>query len=165
MFMVIVIVIVTVMVMVMFDERVDKFIVQSKILPINCRILKLFPRGVATDQTTPRRSFPVWSQGISFYSSVTLAQTTEYFLSLCSTSRLQLREKAIHFSAKLFFYRTASSGFAFAFGTLYYVGNLRISEDWPKYHPCWLEELDLHHFHFSGKALQTTIIPSQSDIT
>ena len=59
MFMVIVIVIVTVMVMVMFDERVDKFIVQSKILPINCRILKLFPRGVATDQTTPRRSFPV----------------------------------------------------------------------------------------------------------
>ena len=28
-------------------------------LPINCKILKLFPEGVATDQTTPRRTFPV----------------------------------------------------------------------------------------------------------
>ena len=52
-------------------ERVDKFIVKSNIsLPINCKILKLFPEGVTTDQTTPRRTFPVLSQGISFYSSL-----------------------------------------------------------------------------------------------
>ena len=28
-------------------------------LPINCMVLKLFPEGVATDQTTPRGLFPV----------------------------------------------------------------------------------------------------------
>ena len=31
--------------------------------------------------------------------------------------------------------------------------------------PCWLEQSNLHHFHFSGRALQETIIPDQSDIT
>ena len=45
------------------------------------------------------------------------------------------------------------------------IGNLRLLKHLPKRHLCWWEELDLHHFHFSGKALQTTIIPCQSDIT
>ena len=31
--------------------------------------------------------------------------------------------------------------------------------------PCWLEQSNLHHFYFSGKSLQDTIIPDQSDIT
>ena len=121
-------------------------------LPINCKILKLFPEGVATEQTTPRRTFPVKSQDISFYRSVTLAQTTDYFPSLCDTSRLLLWDKVIHFLAKNFSHRIASSGFALAFGNLLYIDNLRLPEDLPKHHPCWLEELDLDStFTFQGR--------------
>ena len=47
--------------------------------------MKLFPKGVATNQSAPRRSFPVQSQGINFYSSSTLAQTTDYLISQCDT--------------------------------------------------------------------------------
>ena len=89
----------------------------------------------------------------------------DYFPSLCDTSRLLLWDKVIHFLATLFSHRTVSSGFAFAFGNLLYIDNLRLPEDLPKHHPCWLEELDPQHFHFSGKVLQATIIPGQSDIT
>ena len=44
---------------------------EKQSLPINRSELKLFLRGGATDQTTPRRSFSVQSQGISFFRSVT----------------------------------------------------------------------------------------------
>ena len=67
-------------------------------LPINCSELKLFPGGGTTDQTTPRDHSQCRYQGFSFYSSLTLAQTTDHFLSLCDRSRHLLREKAIHFS-------------------------------------------------------------------
>ena len=65
------------------------------LLPINCRILKLFPEGVATDQTTRRRTFQAvetpWTKvypksqnpkcSRSFYNLDALAKTPDYFLS------------------------------------------------------------------------------------
>ena len=64
------------------EESGQVYCLKAILLPINCRKMELFPRGVATDQTAPRRPFPVQSQGISSHSLVALARTLEYFLPL-----------------------------------------------------------------------------------
>ena len=64
------------------QESGQVYCLKAILLPINCRKMELFPRGVATDQTAPRRPFPVQSQGISSHSLVALARTLEYFLPL-----------------------------------------------------------------------------------
>ena len=84
--------------------------------------MELFPRGVATDQTAPRRPFPVQSQGISSHSLVALARTLEYFLPLkLWPSRLLLENKSCQ---SRFDFTYCSSGFVFAFGDFSFLWQL-----------------------------------------
>ena len=84
--------------------------------------MELFPRGVATDQTAPRRPFPVQSQGISSHSLVALARTLEYFLPLkLWPSRLLLENKSCR---SRFDFTYCSSGFVFAFGDFSFLWQL-----------------------------------------
>ena len=59
--------------------RVQVYCLKAIVLPINCRKMELFPKGVATDQTAPRRH-PVQSHGISSHSLIALAGKLEYLL-------------------------------------------------------------------------------------
>ena len=84
--------------------------------------MELFPKGVATDQTAPRRPFPVQSQGISSHSLVALARTLEYFLPLkLWPSRLLLENKSC---MSRFDFTYCSSGFVFAFGDFSFLWQL-----------------------------------------
>ena len=97
-----------------FNKSGQVYCLKAILLPINCRKMELFPRGVATDQTAPRRPFPVHSQGISSHSLVALARTLEYFLPLkLWPSRLLLENKSC---MSRFDFTYCSSGFVFAFG-------------------------------------------------
>ena len=98
------------------------YCLKAILLPINCRKMELFPRGVATDQTAPRRPFPVQSQGISSHSLVALARTLEYFLPLkLWPSRLLLEIKSCQ---SRFDFTYCSSGFVFAFGDFSFLWQL-----------------------------------------
>ena len=92
--------------------------------------MELFPRGVATDQTAPRRPFPVQSQGISSHSLVALARTLEYFLPLkLWPSRLLLENKSCQ---SRFDFTYCSSGFVFAFGDFSFLWQLFIFQKMSK---------------------------------
>ena len=92
--------------------------------------MELFPRGVATDQTAPRRPFPVQSQGISSHDLVALARTLEYFLPLkLWPSRLLLENKSY---MSRFDFTYCSSGFVFAFGDFSFLWQLFIFQKMSK---------------------------------
>ena len=92
--------------------------------------MELFPKGVATDQTAPRRPFPVQSQGISSHSLVALARTLEYFLPLkLWPSRLLLENKSC---MSRFDFTYCSSGFVFAFGDFSFLWQLFIFQKMSK---------------------------------
>ena len=105
-----------------FCESGQVYCLKAILLPINCRKMELFPKGVATDQTAPRRPFPVQSQGISSHSLVALARTLEYFLPLkLWPSRLLLENKSC---MSRFDFTYCSSGFVFAFGDFSFLWQL-----------------------------------------
>ena len=130
-------------------------------LPINCKILKLFPEGVTTDQTTPRRTFPVLSQGISFYSSLHWPgqRSISYHLWYIQAfawkqitrfifTELPFQDLLLAFGdffncvlCKLFIFQKILQGIA---------------------HATWKR---VHNFHFSAIVLQLTIFPGKGDIT
>ena len=92
--------------------------------------MELFPKGVATDQTAPRRPFPVQSQGISSHSLVALARTLEYFLPLkLWPSRLLLENKSCQ---SRFDFTYCSPGFVFAFGDFSFLWQLFIFQKMSK---------------------------------
>ena len=92
--------------------------------------MELFPRGVATDQTAPRRPFPVQSQGISSHDLVAWARTLEYFLPLkLWPSRLLLENKSC---MSRFDFTYCSSGFVFAFGDFSFLWQLFIFQKMSK---------------------------------
>ena len=130
-------------------------------LPINCKILKLFPEGVTTDQTTPRRTFPVLSQGISFYSSLHWPgqRSISYHLWYIQAfawkqitrfifTELPFQDLLLAFGdffncvlCKLFIFQKILQGIA---------------------HATWKR---VHNFHFSAIVLQLIIIIGKGDIT
>ena len=108
----------------MLTKSGQVYCLKAILLPINCRKMELFPRGIATDQTAPRRPFPVQSQGISSHSLVALARTLEYFLPLkLWPSRLLLENKSCQ---SRFDFTYCSSGFVFAFGDFSFLWQLFI---------------------------------------
>ena len=135
--------------------------------PIKCSKVKLFPEGVATVQTTPRILFPVQSQGISFYNSITQAQTTDHFLShsviypgFCFEERLSTFQQTFH-PQNCFF-----GICCLPLVTTCILGQSSFSRKLTKVSPILVGTIKrLHHFHFSEKLMQAAIIPSQSDIT
>ena len=130
-------------------------------LPINCKTLKLFPEGVTTDQTTPRRTFPVLSQGISFYSSLHWPgqRSISYHLWYIQAfawkqitrfifTELPFQDLLLAFGdffncvlCKLFIFQKILQGIA---------------------HATWKR---VHNFHFSAIVLPLTIFPGKGDIT
>ena len=77
-----------------FLERVDKFIVRSDITSNKLQDFETVSRGSCHRSNHTQKYIP------SFNSSITQAQTTDYFLSRCDMSRLLLQEKSFSLFSK-----------------------------------------------------------------